>query len=44
MVVYIIKSNDVRRLLTEGFFYAGSESRYIRIFERREHPKQCFNY
>lgn len=43
MVVYLSKASDARRLLQEGFFYAGGESGYTKPFERRERPKQCFN-
>jgi hypothetical protein len=43
MVVYLNKASDARRLLQEGFFYAGGESGYTKPFERRERPKQCFN-
>ncbi|TQN73583.1 hypothetical protein CSHISOI_01885 [Colletotrichum shisoi] len=44
MVVYLGKAADVRRLLGEDFFHAGGESGYTRPFERRERPKQCYNY
>ena len=43
MVVYITKGSDVRQLLDEGFFYAGEESGYTRIFEHRTHPEQYYN-
>ncbi|RYP06830.1 hypothetical protein DL765_009343 [Monosporascus sp. GIB2] len=43
MVVYLSKGFDARRLLREGFFYAGGESGYTKVFERRERPKQCYN-
>jgi hypothetical protein len=43
MVVYVTKASDARRLLNEGFFYAGGESGYTRIFERRMRPEQCYN-
>ncbi|KAE9566184.1 hypothetical protein CGMCC3_g17646 [Colletotrichum fructicola] len=44
MVVYLVKAADARRLLKDGFFHAGGESGYTRPFERRERPKQCYNY
>jgi hypothetical protein len=43
MVVYLNKGSDARRLLQEGFFYAGGESGYTKTFERRPRPEQCFN-
>ncbi|KAH8194111.1 hypothetical protein TruAng_011724 [Truncatella angustata] len=43
MVVYLTKAADARRLLAEGFFHAGGESGYTRVFERREGPSQCYN-
>jgi len=43
MVVYITKAGDARRLLNDGFFYAGGESGYTGIFERRMRPEQCYN-
>jgi hypothetical protein len=43
MVVYVTKLGDARRLLSESFFYAGGESGYTGIFERRMRPEQCYN-
>ncbi|KAL2146339.1 hypothetical protein VTI28DRAFT_4364 [Corynascus sepedonium] len=43
MVVYVTKASDARRLLNDGFFYAGGESGYVGIFERRIRPEQCYN-
>lgn len=43
MVVYLTRGSDARRLLSEGFFYAGGESGYTAPFERRPRPDQCFN-
>jgi hypothetical protein len=43
MVVYVTKGRDARRLLNEGFFHAGGESGYTRVFERRGRPEQCYN-
>lgn len=43
MVVYVTKGSDARRLLSEGFFHAGGESGYTRVFERRVRPEQCYN-
>ncbi|RYP13221.1 hypothetical protein DL766_009878 [Monosporascus sp. MC13-8B] len=43
MVVYLNKGSDAQRFLQEGFFYAGGESGYTKMFERRERPKQCYN-
>ncbi|KAK4118287.1 hypothetical protein N657DRAFT_583874 [Parathielavia appendiculata] len=45
MVVYVTKAGDARRLLllNDGFFYAGGESGYTGIFERRMRPEQCYN-
>jgi hypothetical protein len=43
MVVYVTKAGDARRLLNEGFFYAGGESGYTGVFERRMRPDQCYN-
>jgi hypothetical protein len=43
MVVYLTKGSDARRLLSEGFFYAGGESGYTGVFERRPRPEQCYN-
>ncbi len=43
MVVYVSKLDDARRLLNEGFFYAGGESGYTGVFERRTQPDQCYN-
>ncbi len=43
MVVYVTKLGDARRLLNESFFYAGGESGYTEIFERRIRPEQCYN-
>ncbi|KFY83273.1 hypothetical protein V500_10110 [Pseudogymnoascus sp. VKM F-4518 (FW-2643)] len=34
MVVYLNKASDARRLLQEGFFYAGGESGYTKPFEQ----------
>ncbi|KAK8057128.1 hypothetical protein PG996_011065 [Apiospora saccharicola] len=42
MVVYLTKAADVRKFLEEGFFYAGGESGYTRLFERRDRPEQCY--
>ena len=30
-------------MLNEGFFHAGGESGYTRVFERRMRPEQCYN-
>ena len=43
MVVYLTKSSDAHRLLSEGFFYAGGESGYTATFERRPLTNQCYN-
>ena len=43
MVVYLSKGSDAQRFLQDGFFSAGGESGYTKIFERRERPKQCYN-
>jgi hypothetical protein len=43
MVVYVTKGSDARRLLSEGFFHAGGESGYTRVFERRLRTEQCYN-
>jgi hypothetical protein len=43
MVIYVTKAGDARRLLNDGFFYAGGESGYTGIFERRIRPAQCYN-
>lgn len=43
VVVYVTKAGDARRLLNDGFFYAGGESGYTGIFERRMRPEQCYN-
>ena len=43
MVVYVMKLGDARRLLSKSFFYAGGESGYTGIFERRIRPEQCYN-
>lgn len=43
MVVYLSKGSDAQRLLSEGFFYAGGESGYTGVFERRPRPDQCYN-
>ena len=43
MVVYVTKLGDAKRLLNEGFFYAGGESGYTGVFERRMRPDQCYN-
>ncbi|KAM4067555.1 reverse transcriptase (RNA-dependent DNA polymerase) [Hirsutella rhossiliensis] len=43
MVVYLTKGSDAKRLLSEGFFYAGGESGYTGFFERRPRPDQCYN-
>jgi hypothetical protein len=43
MVVYVTKGSDARRLLNEGFFHAGGESGYTRVFERRLRTEQCYN-
>lgn len=43
MVAYLTKAADARRFLSEGFFYAGGESGYTRVFERRDRPEQCYN-
>jgi hypothetical protein len=42
MVVYVTKSSDARRFLTEGFFYAGGESGRTAVFERNFGPLQCY--
>ena len=42
MVVYLTKATDARRLLAEGFFYAGGESGCTGVFERRPRPDQCY--
>ena len=43
MVVYLTKVSDARRVLHEGFFYAGGESGSTERFERRPRPEQCYN-
>ena len=43
MVVYMTKASDARKVLDEGFFYAGGESGYTGPFERRIRPEQCYN-
>ncbi|KAM3550091.1 hypothetical protein ARSEF4850_008517, partial [Beauveria asiatica] len=43
MVVYLTKVSDARRILREGFFYAGGESGPTERFERRPRPEQCYN-
>jgi hypothetical protein len=43
MVVYLTKSNDARRFITEGFFHVGGESGTTSVFERRPRPDQCYN-
>ncbi len=43
MVVYLSKGSDAQRFLQEGFFSAGGESGYTKIFERQERPRQCYN-
>lgn len=43
MVVYLTKAAEARRFLSEGFFYAGGESGYTGVFERRNRPEQCYN-
>ncbi|KAJ6439126.1 reverse transcriptase [Purpureocillium lavendulum] len=43
MVVYLSKGSDAQRLLSDGFFYAGGESGYTGVFERRPRPDQCYN-
>ena len=43
MVIYVTKAGDARRLLNDSFFYAGGESGYTGIFERRMRPEQCYN-
>jgi len=35
IAVYVSKSGDARRLLNGGFFHAGRESGYTRVFEHR---------
>ncbi|KAJ6437636.1 endonuclease/exonuclease/phosphatase [Purpureocillium lavendulum] len=42
MVVYLSKGSDAQRL-SEGFVYAGGESGYTGVFERRPRPDQCYN-
>ncbi|KJZ68779.1 hypothetical protein HIM_11823 [Hirsutella minnesotensis 3608] len=42
MAVYLTKASDAKRLLAEGFFYAGGESGYTGVFERRPRPNQCY--
>ena len=43
MVVYMTKASDAKKVLHEGFFYAGGESGYTGPFERRPRPEQCYN-
>ena len=43
MVVYLTRASDARKVLEEGFFYAGGESGYTGRFERRPRPEQCYN-
>ena len=43
MVVYVIKAGDARRLPNDSFFYAGGESGYTGVFERRMRPEQYYN-
>ena len=43
MLVYLNKRSDAQRFLREGFFYAGGESGYTKMFEHRDRPKQCYN-
>lgn len=43
MVVYLTKASDARKILQEGFFYAGGESGVAKHFERRFRPEQCHN-
>jgi hypothetical protein len=39
MMFYLTKSNDVKRLIIEGFFHAGGESGTTSVFERRPRPE-----
>ncbi|KAM6504661.1 hypothetical protein FSOLCH5_15522 [Fusarium solani] len=43
MVVYLKRRSEARRLIDEGFFFAGGESGTTKTFERRDRPKQCYN-
>ena len=43
MVVYMTKASEAKKILHEGFFYAGGESGYTAPFERRPRPEQCYN-
>lgn len=42
MVVYVTSSNDATRLLQGQYFHVAGESAYVRVFETRERPLQCY--
>ncbi|EXL64096.1 hypothetical protein FOPG_19633 [Fusarium oxysporum f. sp. conglutinans race 2 54008] len=44
MVVYLKKRREPRRFINEGFFRAGGESGTTEVFERRDRPKQYYNF
>lgn len=44
IVVYLTKSANPRRLLTDGFFHARGESGVTSTFKYRPRPTQCYNY
>jgi hypothetical protein len=44
MVIYLTRASDARRLLTDGYAYAGGESGKTAVFEHRDRPEQCYNY
>jgi glycosyltransferase involved in cell wall biosynthesis len=43
MVVYVTRSDDATRLLTDGFVYGGGQHGHTRVFERRPPSVQCYN-
>ncbi|KAJ5688202.1 hypothetical protein N7536_010821 [Penicillium majusculum] len=43
IVIYLTRGTDARRLIADGFFYAGGESGVTSTFEYRLRPTQCYN-
>lgn len=43
MVLYLTSASDARRLLEDGYAYAGGESGRTAVFEHRDRPEQCYN-
>jgi hypothetical protein len=43
MVLYLTRASEARRLLEDGYAYAGGQSGKTTVFEHRDRPEQCYN-